>query len=65
MLRSVPPSEYVKGGRFPGKAGRGLQRLILERRYGMPPERSDTSICGTSDSTLPVAYGTTFLHRGA
>jgi Methyltransferase domain len=36
MLRSVPRSEYVTGGRFPGKTGRRLERLILERRYGMP-----------------------------
>ncbi|MGH2993061.1 MAG: methyltransferase domain-containing protein [Solirubrobacterales bacterium] len=32
----MPPSEYVTGGRFPGKTGRRLERLILERRYGMP-----------------------------
>jgi 16S rRNA G966 N2-methylase RsmD len=29
--------EYVEGGRHPGKTARRLQRLVLERRYGMPP----------------------------
>jgi len=33
----VPPRDKaVKGTHFPGKAARALQRLILERRYGMP-----------------------------
>src|SRR5215211_5814962 len=36
-FRSVPSTEYVEGGRLPGKTARRLQRLVLERRYGMPP----------------------------
>jgi SAM-dependent methyltransferase len=33
----VPPTDYVEGGQLPGKTARRLQRLVLERRYGMPP----------------------------
>lgn len=36
-MRPVSPGESVKGGRPPGKVARWLQRLILERRYGMRP----------------------------
>jgi SAM-dependent methyltransferase len=36
ILRSVPPREFVEGARPPGKTARLLQRLVLERRYGMP-----------------------------
>jgi SAM-dependent methyltransferase len=32
----VPPAETVQGTTFPGKAARLLQRVVLERRYGMP-----------------------------
>jgi SAM-dependent methyltransferase len=33
----VSRSEYVEGGRPPGRIARRLQRLVLTRRYGMPP----------------------------
>jgi SAM-dependent methyltransferase len=32
----VSPTETVKGTTFPGRAARLLQRVVLERRYGMP-----------------------------
>ncbi len=37
ILAGVPPRDYVKGGLPPGKIATFVQRLLLERRYGMPP----------------------------
>jgi SAM-dependent methyltransferase len=36
-FRAVLAREYVQGGRRPGKVASLVQRLLLERRYGMPP----------------------------
>jgi len=36
MLAAMSQSEFVQGSRPAGKTARRLQRLVLERRYGMP-----------------------------
>lgn len=36
MLIAVPSTQTIRGTPPPGKAARWLQRLLLERRYGMP-----------------------------